>query len=1066
MNFKITKTIFIVFVFSLLATISVHSTEYYIAKNGDNNGPGTFSNPWKTIAKANSTLQPGDIVYIRAGVYSETISPSRSGTPGNHITYKAYPGEIPVIDCSQLLTNWTHYSGVIYWTNYSGNAVGLWEDTFAEANYYCGSWPVYSLSNLDGPGKYYQDTNNKRFYVWTKNGDNPNNHTMRTSVGRGATISQDYIVIDGIHMKWVQVGVKLGNSNNCILQNLDIQYTYGGMSSRAGAHHNKILNNVIFHIGSWYWDEGDGIHIEGHHHLIDGNDISLTGHAGISTRGLKSTGSTPHHNIIQNNNVHECGSSALNSNWSCYREIWRNNIASRSTGAGIQTDGNHLAWYNNIFYENGASGGVYTSEGRIEGNNKFFNNTFFNNNSLYLDQPQQVPDNDEWTISESKTGGVNDNNVFKNNIIYNNAPTTYKNYSIWCDQFLKNNVLVYNNFFGPNQGKLRVTSIGINSLSWWESNYPSNFNNNLQRDPVFVDAGNNDFNLQSGSRLVDAGTFLTRTTSPGNGTTIYIEDAGYFCDGFGIMESDLIQLEGQTDNARIISVDYNNHIITVDKALTWRGGQGVSLPYNGSAPDIGAFEYGGVSPLYANATASPTSGQIPLTVNFTGIASGGIPPYNYSWNFGDQGSSNEQNPTHTYIRDQSYTAILTVTDNDGNQDNDSVTINTFTDTRPPTGTISINSGAATTYSTLVTLTLSATDDQSGMGPGAEMKFSNDNVNWTDPEPYGTAKSWTLAGGDGVKTVYVNYKDAAGNWMSTPVSDDIVLDTSVSGYLIHNTFEQQLEGWGGAISNTGYERDNSTSYVDNYSMHVYSTGSGSKLSIGVNLVGWSVDQYPFLSVAYKVPNNVPVGIFFNTDAGWICLGGSKNHDSGGYPVNDAYTLVDDNLWHLITLNVRDKIREVFPSANTVLEFEWYTQNNGQQGDEFWFDEVMISADNSAPPTASISLSDPSPTKAGTVEVTLATSKNVIKIPSPLIFNERDNSTTTIDLKGSVPGTTFTGTFNVDDTVAEGVGYFSLPTDALLDEEGNTGNKIISGAYVRIDRTSPSNPQNLTVGNIIP
>jgi hypothetical protein len=96
------------------------------------------------------------------------------------------------------------------------------------------------------------------------------------------------------------------------------------------------------------------------------------------------------------------------------------------------------------------------------------------------------------------------------------------------------------------------------------------------------------------------------------------------------------------------------------------------------------------------------------------------------------------------------------------------------DTTPPTGTIKINNDAAYTNSTSVTLTLSANDGAGGSGL-SQMQFSNDNISWSTPEAYATTKTWTLTTGDGTKTVYVKYKDAASNW-SNPVNDTIVLDT--------------------------------------------------------------------------------------------------------------------------------------------------------------------------------------------------------------------------------------------------------------------------------------------------
>lgn len=114
-----------------------------------------------------------------------------------------------------------------------------------------------------------------------------------------------------------------------------------------------------------------------------------------------------------------------------------------------------------------------------------------------------------------------------------------------------------------------------------------------------------------------------------------------------------------------------------------------------------------------------------------------------------------------------------------------------------------------------------------------------------------------------------------------------------------------------------------------------------------------------------------------------------------------------------------------------------------------------------PTASIALSDPSPTRAGQVQVILTTSNVVTKLPTPLIFTESDNSTTQIDLSGLVPGDIFTGIFVVDEAVADGIGYFALPAGALIDVNGIKGNEIKSGVFVRIDKTPPVNPQNIKV-----
>ena len=91
------------------------------------------------------------------------------------------------------------------------------------------------------------------------------------------------------------------------------------------------------------------------------------------------------------------------------------------------------------------------------------------------------------------------------------------------------------------------------------------------------------------------------------------------------------------------------------------------------------------------------------------------------------------------------------------------------DTIPPTGSVIINSGDAHTYSSTVTLTLSASDADSGVS--AMMISNNSGFSGAVEESYSTSKEWNLASGDGVKTVYVKYKDGAGNWSNDPYNLD-------------------------------------------------------------------------------------------------------------------------------------------------------------------------------------------------------------------------------------------------------------------------------------------------------
>lgn len=116
--------------------------------------------------------------------------------------------------------------------------------------------------------------------------------------------------------------------------------------------------------------------------------------------------------------------------------------------------------------------------------------------------------------------------------------------------------------------------------------------------------------------------------------------------------------------------------------------------------------------------------------------------------------------------------------------------NILFDNIPPTGTLKINNDAQYTNSKEVSLTITAQDNSGGSGV-EKMQFSNDNIDWSSPlQNYTTSKSWTLPEGDGEKTVYVKFRDEAGNW-SLSYSDSILLDITPPQLSITNPEDNTL-----------------------------------------------------------------------------------------------------------------------------------------------------------------------------------------------------------------------------------------------------------------------------------
>ncbi len=93
----------------------------------------------------------------------------------------------------------------------------------------------------------------------------------------------------------------------------------------------------------------------------------------------------------------------------------------------------------------------------------------------------------------------------------------------------------------------------------------------------------------------------------------------------------------------------------------------------------------------------------------------------------------------------------------------------------PSATIVIDGGADYANSAEVTVASAVEWGPSGPHAAEAMKYRVDDGQWSDPQPFASESTLTLTGGDGSKTVYVEFKDGAGN--TATVSGEITLDTA-------------------------------------------------------------------------------------------------------------------------------------------------------------------------------------------------------------------------------------------------------------------------------------------------
>jgi PKD repeat protein len=96
-----------------------------------------------------------------------------------------------------------------------------------------------------------------------------------------------------------------------------------------------------------------------------------------------------------------------------------------------------------------------------------------------------------------------------------------------------------------------------------------------------------------------------------------------------------------------------------DSALFWDGS---AHGFSGQRLDGLAVTLEATAPL-ADFTAAPTTGAVPLIVDFTDASLGQIE--SYLWDFGDGSMSSQPSPTYVYITPETYTVSLTVSGPDG-----------------------------------------------------------------------------------------------------------------------------------------------------------------------------------------------------------------------------------------------------------------------------------------------------------------------------------------------------------------------------------------------------------------
>jgi outer membrane protein assembly factor BamB len=200
-------------------------------------------------------------------------------------------------------------------------------------------------------------------------------------------------------------------------------------------------------------------------------------------------------------------------------------------------------------------------------------------------------------------------------------------------------------------------------------------NNGTMKWRTFVNAGTNPTIGSDGT--IYAGWNILYAINPFDGSEKWnFTVNGYIEGGTPCTSKEGIIYLGTSAGSELIAIN-------PDGTLRWRHHIGVcqSPPaidsngwiYIGSESPGAAIHAFGQGPLRAEANG-PYSETANNSIQFTGDGFGGIPPYTYHWDFGDNHSADEQNPRHSYTHAGVYNAVFTVTDSQSNQSSDNATV--------------------------------------------------------------------------------------------------------------------------------------------------------------------------------------------------------------------------------------------------------------------------------------------------------------------------------------------------------------------------------------------------------
>lgn len=253
----------------------------YVATNGsDSNSGRSVNDPLRTVTRAASMVKPGDVVYIRGGVYPIQVKFTTSGTSSAPIVWASYPGETAIFDGSDRRPAldsdriWVEGASWNVFANFevrNGPRQGIYVHSGSNDNFFTG----LVVHGNNGSGIQNANSNRNRYEYLTiyDNFDqvNTRGETGQDADGIGMSSGDGNVISHVVSFRNSDDGIDAWKSTNTIIE-YSVSHSNGrgshgngnGIKAGGGGHDNRTIvrNSIAFNNKAVGFTQNSGRNIQ------------------------------------------------------------------------------------------------------------------------------------------------------------------------------------------------------------------------------------------------------------------------------------------------------------------------------------------------------------------------------------------------------------------------------------------------------------------------------------------------------------------------------------------------------------------------------------------------------------------------------------------------------------------------------------------------------------------------------------------------------------------------------------------------------------------------------------